>query len=160
MERTAEDFFNMPPLKLDLSQAPSVRGTYAGDPPQFDQYGHEVAETTGNPHIAQFKQVLEEVLGGLTAATQKVIEQQTQYFDTTVNDFMTSVQNALNDIDGRLNFLSQAQAQTEEALDAFIKMWMFANTEANVDDQKAIVANFLKRGLPANDESARPSTEA
>jgi hypothetical protein len=157
-EQTAHDFFNMAAPQIDLSQAHSLRTIYdnGGDA------GH--AETTGNPHIAEFKRVLEEVLAGLTDATQKTIGSQTQYFDITIKEFMTGVQEALNDIDGRLNALSRQQAVVEDTLDAFIKFWMFNDTGANLDDQRAIIANFLKRGMPqvetANDHTASADVEA
>jgi len=155
MERTETDFFNVPPLKLDLSQAHSLRVTnhpsiYEGDAAQFDEYGREigVAKTTGNPQLVQLRQALQEVVTGLTAATQTALESQHHYFETVIKELQDTVQSALNDIDTRLNLLSQAQGQSEEALDAFIKIFLFGgNKKFNLDDQTKIVNDFLKRGL-------------
>jgi hypothetical protein len=133
------DFFNVPELQIDLSQAHSLRVE--------DQMGR--AESTANPHITQFRNVLEEVIGGLTSATQKALESQHHYFETVIKELETTLQSALNDIDGRLNAMSQQQAQSDEALDAFIKIFMLGgNKELNLEDQTKIVTAFLKRGLP------------
>ena len=133
----------MEALHIDLSQAHSLR--------MIDN----TAETNGNPRIQEFKQALEEVVSGLTVATQKALESQHHYFETTIKEFMTGVQEALNDIDGRLNALSQTQGQTEEALDAFIKLWMLGNNrELDLTDQKEIINRFLKRGLPVVEDTA------
>jgi hypothetical protein len=140
MERTEHDFFNMPAPQI----AHSLRTIYEGDA----QMAH--TETTGNSRIHEFKKALEEVVSGLTAATQTALESQHHYFETVIKEFMDSVQSALNDIDVRLNLLSQAQGQTEETLDAFLKLWMLGNNrELDLTDQKEIINRFLKRGLPA-----------
>jgi len=147
MESSPDKFFNVPDLKIDLSQAPSIRTQYPGSGPLM-------AESEGDmQHITKFRRVLEDVIHGLTDATQATIESQTLYFDETIKQFMSTVQAALNDIDSRLNTLSQAQAHTDEVLDAFIKLWMLGNTTANLDDQKEIIATFLKRGICSNVES-------
>ena len=148
MERTEHDFFNMPAPQIDLSQAHSLRVTapsiYEGDG-QMTR-----AETTGTPRIQEFKQALEEVVSGLTTATQTALESQHHYFETVIKEFMDTVQGALNDIDGRLNALSQSQSQTDDVLDAFIKLWMLNNNkELDLSEQKEIINRFLKRGLTA-----------
>jgi len=154
MDRHALDLSDLisiatPNKELDLSQAASLHDAAGFNVENNPMMPGRASSSATDLNIVRIRKMLEEVINGLTDATQKTFESQTQYFDTTIKEFMNSVQEALNDIDGRLNALSQAQSRSEDVLDALIKVLLLNGREGlDTSEQQAIIQAFIARGLP------------
>jgi len=135
-----------PRRDLDLTQAISLYDTAGYKELNVDQ-GTGERINTKDAALLKFRNVMEQSMTALTEATNKVLDKQTEVLEGALR----SVQEAINDIDARMNYLSQQQEKTEAALDAFIKVFMLGGREGiDTSEQQEIMIAFLQRGLPVS----------
>ncbi len=151
-----------PPRDIDLSQAVSTYDTAGFAPLNLDLNTGARRDPKAEA-IEKFRQVLESSMSQLTESTSKVLDKQAEVLEAALR----TTQEALNEmaahitaLEERLNYQSRELGNTQDALDAFIKVFMLAgNEQIDITDQQKIMAEFLKRGLPVSQISGLPVSQ-